>query len=455
MSWALLTSQNLWTRLSYHKYIWPLDTMDWIRLPTWNSSGASSFWEAIIYSMPMIRDNLAWRIRDGAQARIGIDPWASSGGRNQLPRELVEYLLTHDIKWHQAWESYREALTESHIRITEGQYELIWSLSDAGYYTPKIGYTLLISHKKPDLLMDWWHHIWKLSTPPRAKLFFWCVLRNKAPTGENLQRRAHHGPTWCVLCKSALEYTDHLFLHCSAAIDLWTNIKNSIAYIGLWAGQNIVEAWTEWSIRHKGTKMISLLVIVIWHLWKTRNQLVFQDKHVHWHLLEARIIAAFNELPDPPPAHVRRTHSPPLIDRSTPWAFFDGAVNQQSCGGGIIIHKSDQHLYRTKARLGTGSNNYTELITLRNLLHFALGRNITCINIFGDSKIIIDWFNNNAICHIRTLSIILHEIQEFKSAFNIISCSHIYREHNKSADRLSKEAALMDRGVWEVTEVHG
>lgn len=82
MSWALITSQNLWTRLSYHKYIWPLDIMDWIRLPTWNSSGTSSFWKAIIYSMPMIRDNLAWRIRDGAQARIGIDPWAGSGGRH-------------------------------------------------------------------------------------------------------------------------------------------------------------------------------------------------------------------------------------------------------------------------------------------------------------------------------------------------------------------------------------
>lgn len=26
MSWALITSQNLWTRLSYHKYIWPLGT---------------------------------------------------------------------------------------------------------------------------------------------------------------------------------------------------------------------------------------------------------------------------------------------------------------------------------------------------------------------------------------------------------------------------------------------
>eukprot|EP00253_Pinus_taeda_P004659 PITA_04659 len=261
MSWALLTSQNLWTRLSYHKYIWPLDTMDWIRLPTWNSTGASSFWKAIIHSMPMIRDNLAWRIRDGAQARISIDPSAGSGARHQLPRDLVDYLYTHDIKvfahiadqeasdifqrawrsaqqlnlplqWHQAWESYREALKESHIRITEGQDELIWSQSDFGYYTLKARYTLLISHKKPDILLDWWQNLWKLSSSPRSKLFFWCVLRNKVPTGDNLQRRAHHGPTWCALCKSASESTDHLFLLCRVALDLWADIKNTIAYNG-------------------------------------------------------------------------------------------------------------------------------------------------------------------------------------------------------------------------------
>lgn len=238
-------------------------------------------------------------------------------------------------------------------------------------------------------------------------------------------------------------------------MDLWVVIKNTIAYSGNWTGQNISEAWLEWSGRHKGNKAMSLLAIVTWHIWKARNQIIFQDKSAQWNLVEARIIAAFSELPEPPPAHVRRPHLPPLIDQSIPWAFFDGAANQQSCGGGFIIHKSNQHFYRIKAGLGTGSNNYAKLITLRHLLHFTLGHNITCINIFWDSNIIINWFNNIAICHIHTLNIILQEIQEFKSAFNHISCSHIYREHNVSSDRLSKEASLMDRGVWEVTEVHG
>lgn len=30
MGWTLLTGHNLWTRITYHKYIWPLHIMEWI-----------------------------------------------------------------------------------------------------------------------------------------------------------------------------------------------------------------------------------------------------------------------------------------------------------------------------------------------------------------------------------------------------------------------------------------
>lgn len=136
-----------------------------------------------------------------------------------------------------------------------------------------------------------------------------------------------------------------------------------------------------------------------------------------------------------------------------PWAFFDGAANQQSCGGGFILHVTENHHYKIKAGLGVGTNNFSELITLRHLLHFALRHHCISINIFGDSQIIINWINGTATCHMHSLSTILQEALDLKAAFNDFSISHIYREHNKGADKLSKEAALMDRGLWEITEI--
>lgn len=77
------------------------------------------------------------------------------------------------------------------------------------------------------------------------------------------------------------------------------------------------------------------------------------------------------------------------------------------------------------------------------------------LNIYGDSKIIVNWFNNIIVCHTHTLSNILDEVNLFKAQFNSISCQHIYREHNCSADELSKEATLLPQGEWMVQEQRG
>lgn len=75
-------------------------------------------------------------------------------------------------RWHREWQNFREALIESHIRIKEGPDELIWSQAENGIYTPKAGYIFLNIHKKPDTISFWWYSIWKLTAPPRTKLFF-------------------------------------------------------------------------------------------------------------------------------------------------------------------------------------------------------------------------------------------------------------------------------------------
>jgi hypothetical protein len=47
---------------------------------------------------------------------------------------------------------------------------------------------------------------------------------------------------------------------------------------------------------------------------------------------------------------------------------------------------------------------------------------------------------------------ILEEVLRIITTFDTISFSHIYREQNKMADRLSKEASQLDYGSWHITE---
>lgn len=72
--------------------------------------------------------------------------------------------------------------------------------------------------------------------------------------------------------------------------------------------------------------------------------------------------------------------------------------------------------------LWIGTNNFDELISLIHLLHFSLAHDCIHIQIFRDSKIIINWFNNTYACHVHSLRNILDEIMLLKSQFDYISC---------------------------------
>ena len=71
------------------------------------------------------------------------------------------------------------------------------------------------------------------------------------------------------------------------------------------------------------------------------------------------------------------------MDKSNPWGFFDGAAQNNVCGGGAFLYVSDTHFYEIVARLGEGSNNYTEIISLKLLLIFAAEKGCRIINFMG------------------------------------------------------------------------
>lgn len=150
-----------------------------------------------------------------------------------------------------------------------------------------------------------------------------------------------------------------------------------------------------------------------------------------------------------------RTVSLEKIDKSMPWAYFDGSsINHQSvCGGGGVLHKSESHYFHIMAGLGSGSNNYAELMSLKLLMLFALEQGCLSLQIFGDSLIVIEWAKAITQCNVMVLSPILEEVLRLKQAFNYITFTHVYRERNGMADLLSKESTKRSMlfGTWRIT----
>ena len=106
-----------------------------------------------------------------------------------------------------------------------------------------------------------------------------------------------------------------------------------------------------------------------------------------------------------------------------------------------------------KYAMGQASNNKAELTALWATLKVARSSHLQDIQIFGDSKVVVDWENGKNTIRAPHLQHLLAEIQELKSKFRRISFVHIYRELNAEADSLSKQALAYQPGLMETEEV--
>ena len=86
------------------------------------------------------------------------------------------------------------------------------------------------------------------------------------------------------------------------------------------------------------------------------------------------------------------------IDKTTPWAFFDGAAQDNRCGGGAILFLKEGHSFKITMGLGEGNNNYVELFSLIILLIFAVEKGCHTLNCFGDSMNVINWVKKTQAC---------------------------------------------------------
>lgn len=146
-------------------------------------------------------------------------------------------------------------------------------------------------------------------------------------------------------------------------------------------------------------------------------------------------------LPQTTPILIPRNIHVEQIRPHVPWTYFDGASDAQGrCGAGIIINFNDHRSLKASVGIGTWTNNYAKLQTLKLLLCWLRYLWIDKVKIFGDSLNVINWTNNVQHCQNLISVPILEEITSLKSCFIDYSVYHIYRERNAEADFLSKRA---------------
>jgi ribonuclease HI len=138
---------------------------------------------------------------------------------------------------------------------------------------------------------------------------------------------------------------------------------------------------------------------------------------------------------------------PDLDDISTTW--FDGATlsNGSQSGAGGLIKITHNTFYKWTFNCGPGTNTRAKLLGAWATLYLASRLYIETLQVLGDSRIVIEWLSGRG--ELQTISLLAWKdrIRLLQPNFKKISYNHIYREHNKSVDHLSKEALQEKVGI--------
>jgi hypothetical protein len=189
------------------------------------------------------------------------------------------------------WEEERvEALVEllETVTLTEEEDVWRWLPDEKGEFSVNSAYKLLVrdlgeNGAVEDDLVTILGQIWESPAPSKVVAFSWQLLYDRIPTRSNLCIRGiplSDVPWECLGCIGKVESSNHLFLHCSSAMLVWSEIFK-------WIGVVIVIPPSISSLFEfiKGSTLnvkIRKRFLLIWHatlwsIWKARNNALFAN----------------------------------------------------------------------------------------------------------------------------------------------------------------------------------
>lgn len=190
----------------------------------------------------------------------------------------IDYSMTQQIiaEFLSLWDRLQDVVL---IELQEDQ--ITWLLTADGQYSARSAYAL---QTKGTNICRTAGVTWKTKAPPKCRFFMWLLLQNRIWTAARLQLRGWPNDYFCQLCIRNLETAAHLFMECCVVRNIWERVA-------IWTGATCLapanwiqtESLQDWILHmvsglptstRKALK--SLIMLVIWEIWKERNNRVFR-----------------------------------------------------------------------------------------------------------------------------------------------------------------------------------
>ena len=122
--------------------------------------------------------------------------------------------------------------------------------------------------------------------------------------------------------------------------------------------------------------------------------------------------------------------------------FCDGASrsNPGDASIGVSISLDDKEIHTISREIGIATNNEAEYQALIDGLNYCIENSISEVDVFLDSKLVIEQVNKNFKVKAKNLKELNAQVEILVKEFKSIELKHVYREDNKRADQLANMA---------------
>lgn len=358
---------------------------------------------------------------------------------------------------------------EDHIlKLVPGSLDMnderVWLGGKSGQYTTKSGYALAkVNSCNPQDNFNWKKCVWNVKCSPKLQHFLWKLKANALAVGENLLKRGIQVDGKCKRCGEN-ESVIHVMALCPFAQRVW-NKAPVVSGLLLTSVQSVGELLTECTktINLPPSGLVNpLYPWILWVLWTSRNQLLFEDKSFSESEVMLKALKAAKEwqaamLPaKTSPVSTKdfkKSNMVPRLLASAISIYSDAAWNGSSCAGGlgwVATNQAGGTLFEGNSpRRVVASVLIAEALALKAGLTMAVSAGYKDVVCFSDSQNLINILTGNK--SVIELKGILHDLGVLSESFSYLSYRYVPRNRNEQADKLTKHSLFkMSNNLLEI-----
>ncbi|KAG2292835.1 hypothetical protein Bca52824_039504 [Brassica carinata] len=286
-------------------------------------------------------------------------------------------------------------------------------------------------------------------TSQKIKIFIWNSLHGALPVGEQFAIRQIPLPNQCPRCRAEESITHALFT-CPFATKVWDLAPFSLTFhanlventlSGLEASRKIP------SLPPVGLAAGSLSSWIVWSIWLSRNQLLFQrrdftpEETVTKAITDAREWTLAQNHPTNVSPGQRMINLEPNPNRQAHSSIFiDAAWNPSTgCAGfGWIIDDPVTPSQHAATETFVSSPLMAEALALRQAIIFALNTGIRSAVLHSNSLSLIKMIRSKTF--VLEVYGVLHDIFSLSNVFSFIKFVFVPRAANDKTDSVAKQA---------------